>query len=81
MIKETLKEELKAKADKANTATEVTNRIVKECLECAEIGLYKETVHIATDVVEEVLANLQNEYTTLTVEWSHNNWYVISWED
>lgn len=78
---QTLREDLKKKADYANTATQVTNRIVKECLEYAECGEYNNSVYIPTEIAEQVLANLQNEFTKLDVELEHGNWYTISWED
>ena len=80
---QTLKSELKKLADFANTPTEVTNRIVKECKECALEGLYTNTVYIEVLVVDEVLANLRNEFTDLQVEQGNpsDNWHTISWED
>jgi glutamine synthetase type III len=80
-INRTLKQELKRLADFANTPTEVTNRIVKECREIAVEGGYTNSVYIETAVAEQVLANLKNEFTDLDVELEHGNWYTISWED
>jgi hypothetical protein len=80
---QTLKEDLKRKADYANTATQVTNRIVKECRKCAEEGMYVNFTHIEVSVVDKVLANLRNEFTDLKVEQDNpsDNWHTISWED
>jgi len=86
-IERTLRDDLREKADYANTATQVTNRIVKECKEKAEAGEYSISVHIDTLVADEVLINLTNELTGLKVEveksffTEDNSWYTISWED
>lgn len=80
----TLREELKQRADKANTATEITNRIVKDCLEVANNGDYCDLYNIPAEVREEVLTNLQNKFTSLKVEKEvdeYSTWFKISWED
>lgn len=83
----TLKEELKHVADKANTATGFTNRLVDKMRKRAEEGLYfLDVSYIPKEIREEVLSNLQNEYTNLKVEemvrnLSLVNYYMITWED
>ena len=82
----TLKDDLKQKADYANTATQVTNCIVKECKELAELGFYENSTEINPEVRDEVLANLQNEFTGLKVtqdteEMKSYEYHLISWED
>lgn len=83
-MKTTLKEELKAVADKANTATEFTNRLVQQMRKRAEEGWYfLEIEEIPADIREQVEKNLKNEFTDLRIfDASHlaDTPKIISWE-
>ena len=85
-MKTTLKEELKAISDKANTATGFTNRLVQQMRKRAEEGLYfLDVAYIPANIREQVLSNLRNGYTTLKVEELTKEYaptaYMITWED
>lgn len=80
----TLKDELKEVADYANTATQVTNRIVKLMREEASQGNYDIELnsYIPREVYDKVLENLQNDRTQLRIKEYYSGVIVrITWED
>ena len=75
----TTAKELRQLTNEANTPSRICNRIIKECKTLAMEGKDTYYVKVPLDKVEEVVANLTNEFCNLEVRVGSSGDLTVIW--